>query len=289
MFFQTTRFSLHPVLKGIIAAIIFISLATFTWDVFFPGTVGPAVLLPLSYFGVKKFFFWQIFTYLFVQPLVSVGHCINLLLVLYLLYTVGTAIIEIKGPRDFVVLFFGGAFISGAVTALSMVAFPTMLPFAGPVTALYALITAWIFLFPEADMFLFLTFPMKARFLFFIVTAIGLISDISERQFAFFFGYLAPIIFAYSFSLLRWELMSPFPFLHRFEYRLIRLKHALFSRKATAHAFSSRAKVYDFKTGEAVLSDAEFIEACQVKIARMGKSSLTLAERWRLFKIQRGR
>ena len=107
-------------------------------------------VLSLSLWGLKHHFFWQPFTHFLASPFSEVSASLIFYLVfnMYFLWNIGQAMIQTKGIKDFLILYLGGALISGAsLTAYILLTHSTIVA-AGITPALYALLTAWMLLVP---------------------------------------------------------------------------------------------------------------------------------------------
>lgn len=246
-------------------------------------------LLAISTYGAEHFFLWQMATHLFIYPtggLFSIGFLINLFFSLYLLYVVGTQISNKSGIKSFLMLFLGSGMVSGAVVMTLLSLFPIPFVYMGPHVALLSLMLGWVFIAREAQLLLFLTIPVKAKWL--VAGFVGgyLLSYFANGHFIHFAALLSGVAFSYFYSLLSFQSLSPYPFLHRFEEAILR-----FRKKKRHKPFEpiSNAKVYDFKTGKAILSDDQFMDECLAKITKKGKGSLTLWERFRVNRISKRR
>lgn len=266
------------------------SLLTALWGVLTPRSMqmlNPVYLFPLSTFGVKHFFLWQVGTYFFIEPLMNVSQMIHFVFLAYLLYTLGMHVHHVKGPKEFLILFYGGGVIGGICAGIYLMCFSSPLPLFGPATALFSLAIAYMFLFPNAEILLFLTIPVRSTLLIVGATVIALLSQLAERNFAAFFATFSSVAFSYLYCVIRHELHSPFYRLHPFERRLMSFKGIIPGRRSKAEHFASNAKIYDFKTGSAILSDQEFMDACLQKIALHGKRSLSWMEKLRMKRISK--
>ncbi len=259
-------------LKFLILSTLIISILAALGDHFFPYTLGwtsPQQLLSLSLWGDHHFFIWQFLTYLFVHPLtngISFSFLISLAFNTYLLWTIGATLIERRGLVHFLLLYF----LSGLAAALAVfglqILTQTPLPLAGNLTSIYALLIGWIYLFPEARLFLLLAVPVKAKWLILTVLGANLLIDLTIGNWIYSCAYASAALFSYFYCLLFWRYRKP--------------------KDASTYA---RAKVYDFKTGKAILKDEEFLEAMLTKISMNGKESLSWSERWRLRRISKKR
>lgn len=248
----------------------------------------------LSLWGLKKYFFWQVFTYFFVAP-VSGGLSLSLILYMifnmYFIWVVGSSVIDRRGSLHFLGLYLGGGTIGGIVAAIVIYTTKSLIPLAGANAALYALLTAWMMLLPEVQILIFFAIPVKVKWLILGILGVHLLVDLSHGSFLTFLLYLSSIGFGYFYTLLFWGIHSPFRNLHRFERLLIQFgnmaRRKLNQTMTYEPSFSSSSKIYDFKTGKAILTDEEFMDACLEKIALKGKKSLTFFERIRLKRISK--
>lgn len=257
------------------------------------GIPSPQELLSLSAWGIHKLFIWQFISYLFIQPLsggISFGMLLHIFFDLYLLWMIGSSVVQMKGKNHFLSLYFGGGLFVGLMAYLCQLIFGVSLPFAGATPVIYILLISWTFLFPGASLMLFMMIPMRAKWLVFGLIGVNLFLDFSNGN---FFGFLitaSSLFFGYFYSVLIWESLSPFERLHAFEKKLIQLKRKYFkfSKKVTGSEMED-GKIYDFKTGRIVMQDEDFIDVCLEKIARHGKQSLTWRERLKLYRLSKRR
>ncbi|MBI5273788.1 MAG: hypothetical protein HY860_01895 [Chlamydiales bacterium] len=252
-------------------------------------------LLALSSWGISHGMIWQFFTYLFVQPIgsnITFSFFTQLFFNLFLTFYIGKSIIEWKGYKHFYFLFLTGGVFSAIATTLLLLSFHSPFYLAGCHHVIYSLLTGWMFLFPARELLFFLVFPIKIKWLLVIAAASTLFIDLANGNFVNFFSILFSILFGYFYSLIVFELHSAFPLLHAFEKKIFSLKKRLFgSKKESIETFMNprKRKIYDFKTGKVILDDETFMDVCLEKIAKLGKSSLSLYERFRLKRITRKR
>jgi len=248
------------------------------------------LLLSISPFGIKHFLIFQALTHVLISPvngLFSVGYLLNLFFELYILYVVGSQICQKCGVKHFLSLYLGSAGFSGLAVMLLLKLFPVMAIYSGPSAALMALLLAFAFFNPQGQMLLFMTIPVKIKWLIAGLLSIKLLVLFANGIFVEFVALASAILFGYFYALIAFETHSPYLALHPFETRLLNLKRR-FSRKKPAYFQEvTGAKVYDFKSGKAIIDDDAFMDACLAKIARKGKSSLTFFERWRLRRISK--
>ncbi|MBI2743757.1 MAG: rhomboid family intramembrane serine protease [Chlamydiales bacterium] len=269
-----------------------VSMFAALFDGIFPRVFDlppPEQLLGLSLWGVDHLFLWQFFTYIFVHPIsngLSFSFLLSLAFSLYLVWAIGTSIIERRGIGAFLSLYLSSAvFVGLFVFWLQSYMHPTI-PFAGNTATIYAILLAWIMLYPEAQLLFLLALPIKAKWLVLIILAANLLIDISVGEWLNGLAYLGGALFGYLYSLTLWGVKGPFAALHPIEETFLKL-FGRDKRRAASQGYSSRAKIYDFKTGKAILNDEEFLEEMLSKISLLGKGSLTWRERFRLRRISK--
>jgi len=223
----------------------------------------PQEILSLSAYGIKHSFFWEFFSYLFVGP-PSDGITFSLILHLvfnaYLLWVIGTSFIERNGRAHFFSLYFlGGIFAGAAIFGVQLFSADRSL-FATNLTSIYAILLAWAALYPKAQLLLFLSIPIKARNLIWSLLGVHLLFDLSSAQWTSACGYAVAGIFGHFYG-----------------------SFLLINRS------SSSRKRYDFKTGNLIAKEEDFLDAILAKIAAQGRGSLTLMEKWKLRRIMRSK
>lgn len=251
-------------------------------------------LLGLSSMGIENNFYWQILTYLFFTPAVDgiqPGFLIHLFFNCFLLWNIGNHISYTKGPKHFVILFLGSGLLAGLVGATILIQAGSPFIFASTAPALFSLLMAMIILYHELELMLFLMIPIKAKWLILGILGSVLLMDLSAGLLLNFGTNLAGMIFGYLYAVIVWGQKSPFHALHAFESILLKIpKQLRFTKRSNLDDYDlSGAKIYDFKTGRKVFDDDSFIDACLSKISKEGKNSLSLHERFRLWRISRKR
>lgn len=254
-------------LKFLILLTLAINIFSAVTNHLFPSLGWPSLqeLLSLSFSGIEHLYLWQWISYLFVHP-VGEGLSFSFLLAVafnsYILWIVGTSLIERKGQAHFFSLYFLSGLAAGLIVYGCQAASHSNAFFAGNGSSLYALLIGWLVLFPKAEMLIFLAIPMRVSWLILGILGINLLIDLSVGDWIRVLGYGGAALFGYLYSFLFW-------------------------RQRTHSPLYTRAKRFDFKTGKAILSDDEFLEAMLTKISMHGKKSLTWKERWRLRSISK--
>lgn len=276
-------------LRFLVFATLICGILVALLDKFLPGT-PPSQYLGLSLNGIEKGYLWQFLTYILIAPPergLSFSELISMGFNAYLLWILGSMVYERKGAGHFFAIYLGSAVLSGVLVLLCQYLNPGPLPYGGNTGAVFAILIAWLMLHPNAEMVFFLMIPLKAKWLISLLVGLSLFVDISVGAYTHLAAYLSGAVFGYLYCLIAWESRSPYRFLSPFEQGLLKALSPL--RRKSPGSFYPKAKIYDFKTGRAILKDNEFMDAMLSKISLYGKESLTWRERWRLKRISRKR
>ena len=271
----------------LIAMAVLTLLATQVPKIF--GMITPQLLFGISSWGIKHGFIWQLLTFGFLHPAgtqLGFGLLFSLFFNLYILYFVSYSLVVTRGIKDYCKLFFGGMITTGLSLFLTLWLTNAPFIYCSPQTAVFLLLTTWMMLDPERQILLFMTIPLKIKWLAVIFFGGQILIEFANGDFLSFIAHLVPCLFGWMFALLKWEIMSPFAVLNRFERSLLRLKEKL---KRKNYDDVVDAKVYDFQTGKAILDDESFMDACLSKISKYGKRSLSFTERFRMRRISKRR
>lgn len=142
--------SMPPVVKGIIVA----NTAVFVLQYLVPDFTRMFGLVPARL--VQDRWVWQPFTYLFLH-----GNFFHLLFNMFALWMFGMPVIANWGPREFVKYFLLTGVGAGLV---SVAAAPdSTAVIIGASGAVYGLLVAFAMLFPDAVVYLYFFFPIKAK------------------------------------------------------------------------------------------------------------------------------
>ena len=171
--FERVTFAI-PALSSVVKSLIVINTVIFLLITLLKLNVLHALgLVPVSV--IHKFTFWQVFSYMFVH--IELGHfLINMLM----LWMFGTGLEEVWGARRFLSYYFltgvGAALCSIAVTPSSAI------PIVGASGALFGLLVAYAYLFPDQRVWVFFLFPMKIRYAVMLFAAINLWGAFSNQS-----------------------------------------------------------------------------------------------------------
>jgi membrane associated rhomboid family serine protease len=272
-------------LRALVCATLAVSLGAALIAGLWSNALGLQQLFALTATAVSQGFLWQLVSYVFVQPLghtSALSFLLSTAFSLCLLWVAGKMILTRKPLRDFFFLYFGSALVAGLAIFGLQTASGSPLPFAGNYPALYGLLMGWVMLFPDLQLLVFMLFPVRSKWLVLGLLGANLFVDLSSGLWISAAGSLAGALAGYLYGVLVWKAAGPFPSLRPLE----RWTARLLGQEASYHA---HAKMYDFKTGRAILRDDEFLEAMLSKISQHGRQSLTWRERFRLRRLSKRR
>lgn len=254
------------------------------WAILLGTLAGPLLQkagIPIQYYlglsepALTSVFVWTVLTYPFTYPATgTLDLILHLGVDLFLLWIFGSFVMERMGPKRFFLLFFGAILCAGLAAAAGLFLFHRSF-FGGPSPALLALFTSWfIFHSEEENHFL------KPIWVFLLLVVGNLFLDALARQWVSLIADMSGTLFGYLFCLISEKMRSPFPFLRPFEKSVLRAVERVHAAKKPASP-----KIFDFKTGEPVLDDEQFMDAMLARISLYGEETLTADEKKRMQKI----
>ncbi|EFB42689.1 rhomboid family intramembrane serine protease [Parachlamydia acanthamoebae] len=286
-----------PFIKQLIIAIASVSIICALLHPLFAhvfGVLSPAQWLSLSKYGMSNYFIWQPLTYPFIQEGtfygISLSYLISLCFNMYILWVVGTAVMERINNRGFILLATSAAILSGLMGLLAMYIGGSNGYLSGPVPIILALFVVWTCLYSESEILLFFVFPIKTKWLLAGVAGILLLISLSHADGVSLLFYGTGMLVGYLYAVTVLGLRTPFSWTHPLDDRLtIWYDHGMkFFRRwfKKSDQESSKAKIFDIKSGDPVFNDDDqFIDAMLTKISRDGEKSLSAGERRRMREI----
>lgn len=259
---------------------------------------------PLNYWlslkeqTASQFMIWQTISYVLIQK-APMGLDLNFLVQLafnaYLLWVLGSALIDRMGEKDFFRLYFGLSFFVALSGLVAIYAFNLPGHLAGNTCTLFGLLVIWSMLYPDLEVLLFLTLPVKVRYLsaFWLVGALLIYT--SSQQHLQAIAYLSASLCAYVYGVTSLNLNIPFQnfsFLDLFVRKIAQNWPLLKRRHQNNFDSDDSAKIIPLPLDENFISsnheqDEQFIDDMLAKISKDGKASLTWQERSRLREISK--
>jgi|GEM_PF-807697 len=281
------------IIRYLILATCIISIFCAFVNVFFESILqmhGPQHLLSLSWAGLAQGYIWQPLTYLLVQSNglygISISFLLELAFNMYILWIIGSSIVERSGSRSFIYFYMSAGIIIGFFTLQAMLFLGRETILAGPSGPLLAMLMVWAMAHPESDVQMFYLFSVKAKWLAIAIVAFITLSHLSHLNFVYVAFTLFSCIYGYLYGALVWQLESPFTFMRPLDRFLVRqgsrIRSALTSKKGANFTENKKKKIIDFQTGKTLLDDDHFMDSALEKISKYGEKSLTWNERHRM-------
>lgn len=252
------------------------------------GAFNPQWLLSLSSVGVSHFLLWQPLSYIFVHNVaggITFAFFLYLLFNLYILWAMGSALTQQIGTRAFVRFYLATALLIGLAILGVQFWLGVRFPYAGATPLIFSLLVLWSMFFPETEILLFMTFPVKSKWLIFGFLTIYLFVSLVQGDWLTLAAYSSGALCAYLYGTVGHHLTTPFPWTYSLDRRL----HRIGERLQYGRSPSVDSKIFDFKTGKAVVDDEAFMDAMLSKISEKGESSLSWFEKRRMRKISQQR
>lgn len=254
---------------------------------------GPQYLLSLSQEGLSSWYIWQPLSYFFVLPEgasgLSISFFFDLLLAMYILWTLGSSLALKVGTQSFLRFYFICGAAIGLITLLELSSLGLYSVLSGPIAIILALLTAWTMFHPESDLMLFFLVVVKSKWLLVGSLALFLLIDLSNLNAAAFLFHLNGFLIGYLYATLVWGVTTPFAWTHPVDHLLASLgnkaRRLAFRTQDSSLKAENQTKVFDIHTGKAVVSDDRFMDEMLEKISRQGEHSLSWSERRRMRKI----
>ena len=123
----------------------------------------------------QKFKIWQLFTYLFIH-----GDLLHILLNMFMLWVCGQDLENQWGKKDFFLFYFFCGIGAGFITVLFNI--HSITPIVGASGAIYGLLIAYGFTYPNRILLLYGLFPIKAKYVVLGFGFVAFIASFSTNQ-----------------------------------------------------------------------------------------------------------
>ena len=272
----------------ILTAMVSIGAVLIDQVISFWTTSSLQTLLALSWGGIQDWRLWQFVSYLFVQqPSNGLSFLLifNLLLQLYMLWIIGTDLVERFGTSPFLLLYFLSGIFCGLCALFVMGIVHQGYFITGLYTSLFTLFVVWSMLYPDRELLFLFILPVSIRMLLAFALGASLLVNLSQGNYVDLTLTFSAAIFGYLFGTIVWGLRSPFNWMTRLDNQLNRLGDQI--RKLWIKDTSP--KIVDIRTGKPINDEDAFVDSMLDKISKKGEKSLNWWEKRRLDKISKGR
>lgn len=172
--FSTPGYYLRPRFRGAVRVLILVNIGVFFIQLIaareFTAMLGLVPLLVL-----KKFYLWQLVTYMFLH-----GGFFHLFFNMFILWMFGSELEARWGRNKFLRYYFITGIGAGAVYVLAR--FSSSIPTIGASGAIFGLLLAFGLTFPNRYVYLYFFIPVKAKFLVLIFGAIEFLAAFLGTQ-----------------------------------------------------------------------------------------------------------
>ncbi len=185
-------------LSPAVKALVWTNAGMFLLGLVVPSIVPYLGLIPAAV--VRRFFLWQPVTYMFLH-----AGLFHLLFNMLALWMFGTEL-ERKWGTRFFVRYYAVSGVGAAATTIVLSLLP--LPFAGALYlsltvgasgAVYGLLLAYALYFPDRPIYMYLLFPIPAKYFVLIVGAIALLASIGGAGGVAHTAHLGGLLFGYAY------------------------------------------------------------------------------------------
>jgi membrane associated rhomboid family serine protease len=252
------------VVKALIGLTLFISLTSaFLTPLFLYYNLPlPSTILSFSWQNFSSGMIWQPFTHLFLVSKGLYGIDLSLVVSLFLnclfLFYIGTDLSDELESKNFFLLFLFG----GAISSLCGSFVNPFFTLHGLSGVFIVLLVIFSFIYPQRELLLFYTLPIKTCYLALVIVFYMLLSTLSNLQFPYFVTYFSAALIGYLYATIFLKKLSPFNVTKKLDLALQRINIFNFQRYIPKK-----------------LSDEEYLDNILAKIAKKGMLSLSWREK----------
>jgi membrane associated rhomboid family serine protease len=235
---------------------------------------------------ISKGYIWTFFTYPFIYSSTGLFDLLfHLGFNALFLWVFGIPLLERLGSKRFLILFFGATIFAGMAVVMTLHLLSSPQLFSGPTPPLFALITAWTILHGMRSVQL-TQLVFRPFWIFLILVGINLALDALSGLWIQFIADASASLYAYLFCLISEKVDTSIPTFHPFERTVLRSLEKLHAQNKPNSSVKT-PKIFDFKTGEAVLDDEQFMDAMLAKISEEGEALISPEEKSRMQAISK--
>jgi len=190
--------AITPAVKKLITINVAVFFGQFLLQMFYPFYMERFFGLVPAYV-IHRLFIWQLVTYMFMH-----GGLFHIFFNMFALWIFGCEIERHWGSRDFYIYYF----VTGIGAGIFNLIFEpsSTIPIVGASGAIYGILLAFGFMFPERPIYIYFLFPIRAKYFVLIFGAISFMSAFSARSDGIaHFAHLGGMIIGYLFLRLDWR------------------------------------------------------------------------------------
>jgi len=182
-------------------ALIVINFIIFLFRYIDPTVLGYLALTPVLV--IKRVFFWQVFTYMFVH-----ANFTHIFLNMLALFIFGVPLERRLGSTEFLLFYFTVGLSAGLFTlVVNWYSGMYFIPVVGASGAIYGLLLGYAALFPDSVLYIFGILPLKAPIAVLLFAGLEIFYQLTNLQTGVaHLTHLAGILFAYLYFLIRYRI-----------------------------------------------------------------------------------
>ena len=252
--------------------------------------ISPQALLSLSLEGWRERFFWQPLTYLFVQPAnygVTFGLLINLLIISYLIWIIGTEIAVLHGSKAFLRFYLFCGVVTGIFGWIALAATQSPTVVAGAFAMTLSLFVVFAMMYPNRELLFFFIIEIPIKILLACLVGGTLLVFVAQGDLVNLTLTVSALVTAYLYAKLAWGLNGPYYFMRRMDRFFDRVAQIV-RIKWEGHRDENQ-KIVNLKEASQLQEEDEFVDSMLEKISKQGKDSLSWFEKRKLDKISQKR
>jgi membrane associated rhomboid family serine protease len=164
-----------------VRALIIVNVAAYLLSLLVPSIAIPLGLIPAAV--VQRLWIWQPFTYMFLH-----GGLFHILFNMLALWMFGVELERMWGTRFFVTYYFVSGLGAAATTILvSLLPYPFAEDMRVAITigasgAVYGLLLAYGLYYPDRPIYIYMVFPIPAKYFVLIIGAISFLSSVTGSE-----------------------------------------------------------------------------------------------------------
>lgn len=182
----------------IINVIVYLLLVIFGLNFRISGI--PLYIYTYKFFALNPigdgFYIWQLVTYMFIHDPKGIFHILFNMLMLWMF---GTEVENVWGTRRFLVYYFTSGIGAGITHLIFAPLFGQIGPVVGASGAIYGVMTAFAFMFPDRYIFLYFLIPIPARIFVAILIGFDLLMGVFGSDGVAHFAHLGGAIVGFAY------------------------------------------------------------------------------------------
>lgn len=239
--------------------------------------------------AIDKYYLWQFITSLFLipTPVFSFGYLVDVAFSMLILWLMGSILYERVKTTKFIIGYALSGIVSGIFALFAMKITSQYLLVSEFFPSLVALVTMWTMADPKQQLYLLFVLPLKAQWILTFALLGTIATSALQQDYVGSAAYFSAFVFSYFYSLIALDFRSPFDWMLGID-RVIKKTSYWLHSVWQWHIMGLVRKCLNiprrFFQGIRTRREA-FVDRTLEKISTLGKESLSLYERFRLWWI----